>query len=192
MLGRRGTRHDAGALSVAYVVPVGGEPHNRMRRLQLQLQRDYGANPGLVVGPHITLKQGFVAPALEPFEAYFDRLAAEVEPFQITLKNFGFFDQGIIFLDVVPTGRLEALRRRLVDDLSTGFGVRPHELEGERYHFHATLHEGLSPASLDRARRDLEGVPVELRFTCDALALLCNTGAGWMTYKHSTLAAGVR
>ncbi len=188
MAGRRSARSGAGALSLAYVIPVGQEAHNQMRRLQLQMLREYGANPGIEVSPHITLKQGFAAHALEPFEGYFDRLAAEVEPFEITLRDFGFFDEGIIFLDVVQTQRLDALRRQVVEDLSTEFGVRPNELEGDRYHFHATLHEGLPRASVDRARHVLRDVRVELRFTCDALALLCNTGTGWMTYRRATLA----
>lgn len=188
VLGRRSPRSDAGALSLAYVIPVGEEAHNQMRRLQLQMLREYGANPGIEVSPHITLKQGFPARALEPFEAYFDRLAAEVEPFEITLKDYGFFDDGVIFLDVVPTQRLDALRRRVVRDLSTEFGVQPNALEDDRYHFHATLQQGLPRASVDRARRVLQGASVELRFSCDTLALLCNTGTGWMTYKRTTLA----
>lgn len=190
VLRRRQPRSDARAtpFSLAYVVPVGEAVHNEMRRLQLQMLREYGPNPGMEVSPHITLKQGFGARTLEPFEAYLDRLAAEVEPFEITVKDYGFFDEGIVFLDVVRTQRLDALRRRVVRDLSTEFGVRPNDLEGDRYHYHATLHQGLPRASLERARQVLRGVRLEFRFTCDTLALLCNTGAGWMTYQRRSLA----
>ena len=43
-------------------------------------------------------------------------------------QKAGFFDEGIVFLDVVRTQRLDALRRRVVRDLSTEFGVRPNDL----------------------------------------------------------------
>jgi 2'-5' RNA ligase len=158
-----------------------------VRRLQLQLWRELRANTGMAVSPHLTLKQGFAAQTLEPFERYFDGLVAEIEPFEITVRGLGFFDDGIVFLDVEQNGRLDALRRRVVRDLSTEFGVRPNALEDDRYRFHVTLAEGLPRDSFERARQALQGVDDEFRFACASLGLLCNTGAGWMTYKRSTI-----
>ena len=172
-------------LDLAYVILVSEEVHNYMRRLQVGMLREYGASFGIEVSPHITLKQAFEVREIEPFERYFDRLVAEIEPFEIIVRGVGVFDDGVIFMDVARNGVLDSLRKRIIRDLSTEFGVRPNDLEDDRYHFHATLAKGLSPASLERARRALEGIPVEFRFVCDTLGLLAHTGAAWITYKRS-------
>ena len=162
--------------------------HNYMRRLQVRMLREYGASFGIEVSPHITLKQSFEVSELEPFERYFDRLAAEIEPFEITVRGVGVFADGVIFMDVAKNGVLDSLRKRIIRDLSTEFGVRPNDLEDDRYHFHATLAKGLPPASLERARRALEAIQVEFRFMCDSLGLLSHTGRGWITYKRLAIA----
>lgn len=172
---------------LAYVILVGEELHNYMRHLQVEMLREYGAWRGIEVSPHITLKQAFAVRDLEPFERYFDRLVAEIEPFEIAVRGVGVFDDGVIFMDVAHNGLLDSLRRRVVQNLSTEFGVRPNELEDDRYHFHATLAQGLPPSSLARARRALEGMQGEFRFVCDTVGLLTHTGRGWITYKRSAI-----
>lgn len=172
---------------LAYAILVSEELHNHMRRLQVGMLREYGASSGIEVSPHITLKQAFEVPEIEPFERHFDRLVAEMDPFEITVRGVGAFDDGVIFMDVAKNRSLDALRQRVIRDLSTEFGVKPNDLEDDRYHFHATLAKGLPPASLERARRALEGKPIEFRFLCHTLALLCHTGTGWIIYKRSAV-----
>lgn len=183
------TETSSGHFMLAYAILVSEEVHNYMRRLQVEILQKYGANREIQISPHITLKQGFAARDLDPLERYFDRLAAEIEPFEITVRNIGFFDDGVIFMDVAQNGPLDSLRRRVVQDLLSEFGVKPNELEDDRYHFHATLAHGLSLDSFEQVRRELEGVRVEFRFVCDTLALLYRTGGAWITYKRSAIGA---
>ena len=173
----------------AYVILVSEEVHNYMRRLQLEILQKYGTNPEIEVSPHITLKQGFGARDFVPLERYFDKLVEEIEPFEITVRNIGFFVAGVIFMGVAQNEPLDALRRRVIRDLSSEFGVRPNAFEDDRYHFHATLAHGLSRDSFERARRELGGLQVEFRFVCDTLALLYHTGGTWITYKRSAMGA---
>jgi len=175
------------SFEIAYVILVSDEAHNYMSKLQIDILKKYGMNPGLKATPHITLKLGFEASGLEPFERYFDKLVSEVEPFEICIKNIGFFDEGIIFMDVEHNPRLEKLRRRILKDLSEQHGVEPYPLEGDRYHFHATLAYGLSNRDFARARQTLKDIKVEFRFTLDALALFCHTGDEWIAYKRATV-----
>jgi 2'-5' RNA ligase len=103
------------------------------------------------------------------------------------VKNFGFFDEaGIVYMDVVHTPELDSLRRRIVNDLSMQYGIKPNDLEGDQYHFHATL-AYLSKNDLSRARRELEHVQIERRFRLNTLGLICHTGDGWITYKRARL-----
>ncbi len=172
---------------LAYVILVSDEVHNYMSKLEIDLMKQYGAHEGLKAAPHITLKLGFHVADIEPFERYFDELISKIEPFEICVKNFGFFDEaGIIYMDVVHTPELDSLRWRIVNDLSIQHGIKPNALEGDQYHFHATL-AYLSKNDFLRARREFEHVKIERRFVVNTLGLICHTGDGWITYKRGRL-----
>jgi len=174
-------------LEIAYVILLNDEAHNYMSKLEIELLKQYGPHEGLKATPHITLKLGFPVSDPEPFEQYFDKLVTEIEPFEIHIKNIGFFDDmGIIFMDVVHTPQLERLRRQILSDLSERHGIKPYPLEGDQYHFHATL-AYLSKHDFSRARRQFETMKVEFRFMLDTIGLICHTGEEWVTYKRARL-----
>jgi 2'-5' RNA ligase len=177
---------------VAYVIPVSDEVHNLVRRVEVGIASRRGEDPGIGVSPHITLKQGFDVAALEPHERYFDALAADIAPFDIEVTGVGVFEGGIVFLDVAPDPRLEALRQRILRDLAERFGVVPYALEDHRYHFHATMAAGLTAREVAEVQRALQGERTDFRFRCETLALLYHTGAQWITYKRSALGGGRR
>ena len=158
---------------LAYVILVSDEVHNYMSKLEIDLMKQYGAHEGLKAAPHITIKLGFHV--------------ADIGPFEICVKNFGFFDEaGIIYMDVVHTPELDSLRRRIVNDLSIQHGIKPNALEGDQYHFHATL-AYLSKNDFSRARREFEHVKIKRQFVMNTLGLICHTGDGWITYKGGRL-----
>ena len=173
-----------GPLQLAYVALLDDAAHNYVSALQLSIQRQYGANPALEAPPHITLKLGFAAPNLASVERHFDRLLKEAGSIEVCLRGFGFFDEGIAFMDVEPNPRLEALRRRLVDELAAQHGIRPHPLEGDLFRFHVTVAYDLSGQDFARLREQLRPLTTELRFVLPALALLCRTGHHWVVYKR--------
>lgn len=175
---------------IAYVILVSDEVHNYMSKLQLDILRQYGENPGIKASPHITLKLGFHVSRIEPFERYFDKLVDEIEPFEICIKDIGFFDEGIIFMDVEHNPQLERLRRRILDDLTLQHGIRPYPLEGDAYRFHATLAYGMSKRDFAEARLKLQDLKVQFRFVLNTLGILCCTeddSYEWFTYKRSAL-----
>ena len=173
---------------IAYVVVPGDEVHNWIRRAQAGPLSAFAAG-SLDDCPHITLKQAFQAEALEPFERYVDRLAAETEPFELASDGVGRFEgHGVVYLGIRPEPRLEALRRRILADLSAQFGIAPYPLEDDRYRFHATLASGLSEPDAAAAHRALEGEGAAFRFRFETLGLMCRTPSGrWITYKRAAL-----
>lgn len=176
---------------IAYVIFVSDEIHNYMTKLQYDILRRYGPNPGIRSTPHITLKLGFQVSNIEPFERYFDELVRETEPFEITVRNIGFFDEGIVFMDVEHTPPLDRLRRRILSDLAARFDIQPYPLEGDGYRFHATVAYGMAPQDFAAARASLGDLRVDFRFALKTLGMLCQTGDDsyeWMTYKRAVLA----
>ena len=126
-------------MQLAVVIPLDGEAANHATKLQIEILRKYGRNPGLDACPHITLKMGFETTDIAPFEEYLGHLAGETFPLEITIRDFGTFDEGILFLDVEPNPALESLRQRILSDLSAQHGVEALEIEGPQFRFHVTL-----------------------------------------------------
>jgi 2'-5' RNA ligase len=182
-----GRQHNYRTLEVAVVLLLDETAHHLARQRQLAVLRRHGVNPGLAATPHITLKLGFKCRDPQAVADYLDELAARFEPLSVTLKDFGHFDEGITFWDVVPDAGLDRLRRALVADLTARFGVTPRPLEGDAFRFHVTLAHGL-PAAAFRAERDaLAREHAVHRFIGQQVALLVRCDHHWIDYKTVTL-----
>jgi 2'-5' RNA ligase len=161
-----------------------------MRRWQLLAATVCGGNGALKVQPHITLKQPFHAKALEPIEEYFEALVHHIEPMEIQLNGIGsFVDDGVVYLDVTPTPDLEALRLRVLQDLRERFGVKPRDIEGERYRFHATVAYGLPTGTFDQAWEALCDIEAHFSFWLQSLGLFYYTGEEWVLYRKESVAS---
>jgi 2'-5' RNA ligase len=176
---------------LAYVILLPDDAHNFMRRVQAEIYDRYEASlRTLRLEPHVTLKQPFEATDVGPHEAFLDRLAAETEPFELVLRDFGFWEDehegGIVFLDLEQDERLTALQRAILDDLE----LEPADYESGNpmpYHFHATIGAGLSPDDLADARTRLADTPT-FRFELERLALFRRAeDRPWIVYKRAKL-----
>ncbi len=172
---------------LAYAILLPDDAHNAARRLAVDLyERLRPANDGLLIPPHVTLKQPFETRELARCEELLDRLAAESEPFDVVLRGFGtFMAEGVVFVDVEQDARLFALQRRLIDEL--GVEPAPYESgEPDPYHFHATLAYGLTPEQLDDARGRLAET-FEFHFSLERLALFRFVAdLGWIVYRRAS------
>jgi 2'-5' RNA ligase len=174
-------------VQLAVVIPVSEEIANYATGTQIEILREYGSNPGLDAYPHITLKMGFAVGDIAPFERYVEELAKGETPFEISVRNFGCFEDGILFLDVEPGAALERLRQRVLGDLSEIHGIRPEAIEGPQFHFHITLAYGLSRREFERLRNTYAARHVEFNFRVSHIDLFRHTGHEWVSCKHAAL-----
>lgn len=175
-------------MQLGFAILANDELHNVMRRLQLEIAERWGPNPALKQTPHITLKQPFHATTLPPIEEYFDSLVRLTALITIRTGGIGTFeDDKVIFLGVQPHPGLEAIRYRVLRDLRERFGVKPRDIEDERYRFHATLAWGLPGEQFAEAWAALRGRRVEVEFGLETLGLFYYTGQDWIPYKRSKL-----
>lgn len=175
-------------MQLGFAIVANDDLHNLMRRLQLEIAERWGPNPALKQTPHITIKQPFHAKALPPIEDYFDALVRTTAPITLRLAGIGAFeDDKVIFLAVDPHPGLEAMRQRVLRDLRERFGVKPRDIEDERYRFHASLTWGLSADHFDQAWAALRDRRIELEFRLETLGLFYYTGEDWIPYKRSSL-----
>lgn len=181
---RRGGRD---GFQLAIVIPLADEVGDDATKLQIEVLRKYGHNPGMDAWPHITLKMGFTATDTAPFEKYLEQLAGEVPPLEISIKNFDCFDEGILFLDVEDNPALEKLRQRVLSDLSGLYGIQAEAIEGGRFRFHVTLAYGLPSREFAGLRRSFAARQIQFKFKARHIDLFCHAGQQWVTLKRSTL-----
>ncbi len=175
-------------MQLGIAILVNDDVHNALRRLQLLVAERCGRNPALKQTPHVTIKQPFHVRELAPVEEYFDTLVNSLDAFPVRIRGLGFFeDDSVAYLQVVPDARLEDLRLRVLRDLTERFGVKPRDVEDERYRFHATVAYGLSPDEFLRAREALTDVDIDRELTIETIGLFYYTGEEWIVYKRSAV-----
>ncbi len=174
-------------LPLALVIPLDGEAADQVTQLQVSILRKYRRNPGLEASPHITLKLGFNVRDSAPFEKYLAKLANEVVPFEIVIKGFDSFDEGILFLDVEANPELEKLRQRILFDLAGQWGIQALPIEDSRFRFHVTLAYGLSKREFAELRDSFASQGIQFRFGARHIDLFYHTGQQWVTLKRVIL-----
>jgi len=172
-------------MQLGMAILVNDDLHNVMRRAQLLVAQRCGRNPALKQTPHITIKQPFHAKALPPIERYFDSLIGHLSAVRVRVGGLAFFEEdAVAYLEVAADPQLETLRRTVLRDLSEQYGVKPRDIEDDRYRFHATLAYGLSAEEFAGATEALSGVSVDQEFAVEAVGLFYYTGEEWIVYKR--------
>ncbi len=146
--------------------------------------------------PHVSLKQPFKVADLAELEAYMNRLAASIQPFEIQLTElqaipitWDGFETGILWLDVEQTKHLRDLHFRVNQELIDLLGPTPADHDGDEYHFHMTIAIGQQPLSVyQKIVAEYPHNPVNIRFTTRELAMFVyddnfRLDYGYMTYK---------
>ena len=146
--------------------------------------------------PHVSLKQPFEISSLPEVEAYFDQLAASIQPFDVTLthldmqiSSFAGDELGILWLDVQETPTLRDLHDRINRELSERFENTEAPFDGPDYHFHASVELGGQPAEVYRKIYAEYGhVEVNLTFAARKIAMFYYDGlsgepGNFITYK---------
>jgi 2'-5' RNA ligase len=176
-------------LTVAIVIPLAGAAATWLQRTKFDWLAKHGVSPALEAAPHITLKMGCKVSDLEPIASYMAQIAAQTSAPLIRLQEVGRFDEGILFLDVATSEPLDKLRRGIVADLRDKFGIIPEELEGDTFHFHATIGYGLPAAAIDAEYQRLHGQKIAFSEVATAMELWVHVGSNWASYHRAQFKA---
>jgi 2'-5' RNA ligase len=189
-------------MKAAFALLVDHTTHNVMRKLVLDIHHVYGTGFGAAQVPaHITLKQPFEIADISLVEAYFDRFAAGMLPFDIDLTAVEVQSgnrpdgAGIVWLAVRETQHLRDLHDRLNLELTERFAATRAPFDGPDYKFHATVVMGGQPLEVYRRIAEVyHGRAVDL--TCHVREIvLCYYDEAWptpstfITYKILPLGA---
>jgi len=147
--------------------------HNYARKLALEINEKY--HTGLVASllpQHISLKQAFEVNKIEEVEKYFDGLAQEIIPFEITFSKIdsitftkGNSEIAILWMDTEENQQLRNLHNKINKDLMEQFGIMLLGPDGEKFHFHSTLIYGGQPVDIfKKIYRELDNKIINLKF----------------------------
>lgn len=174
-------------MQLAVVILLDDETAHHSNAVRNGIYRKYGRNPALDAHPHITLKMGFPAQDTAPFENFVEQIAANTAPFEVSLRDFGFFDEGILFLNVEPNHELENLRQRVLTGLLEQYGVTAEVVEGPQFHFHVTLAYGLSKRDFAELKESFSQQELRVAFQAKHINLFRHTGRQWVTCNRAPL-----
>lgn len=176
-------------MKAAIVLLACTDVQNFARRIAVRLSADKGLPFYAAALPsHVSLKQPFAFDDLDHLDAFCERFAASVAPFDLDLDRFYLFesgDFGVLGLNAVETPALRGLHERLNAELAREFADPRAEHDGAAYHFHLTIEIARSARDLVTLRgyfHSLAEKTVNLRFTAREL--------GVFFYPDDTFAPG--
>jgi 2'-5' RNA ligase len=134
-------------MKAAFALLVDHEVHNIVRKLAIEAHQNYQVGlAGSQLPPHVSLKQPFLISDLRAVEAYFDQLAASIEPVVLTFLRIGGPDDApVLWLEVEESVTLRHLHSRINQELAERFSNTQAPFDGPAYHFHLTIALGKDP-----------------------------------------------
>lgn len=172
-------------MTIGFAILLDDRSHNFVRSLQLKLHQELGLSLARQ-SPHITIKVPFESTDIEPYSAYLDGLAGEIQPFEIELNRFNHFGQRIIYLEVAENEALTQLHYKILADLEDQMGIKPHEFEGPNVKFHASLVGVHSDGEFQSAMEYLKKYSPKFKFQAETLAIFYHLGGdgGWIINRR--------
>jgi 2'-5' RNA ligase len=169
-------------MQIGYGILVEEEIFNYMREKEVELFKKFGLEAGLKQPPHITIKPPFEAEDLELHFKYIEKLAKEIDPFEISIKGFNHFGNKVIYLDVMHNEKLFALNKKITLDL--------HESKDEMI-FHSTIaYSDINNKEFQEAYDMMIKKPTpEFKFKFNKIGLFykLSSDSGWIILKKITL-----
>ena len=193
-------------MKATIVLIADNDAENYGRKLMLEAHRHGKMGFEMARLPqHVSLKQPFAIPSLEKMEAFFDRFAKELCPFDVEFVDMDIFpsnvlggvESGCMSLRVKETQQLIDAQKKLNEELYKAFGACPAEHDND-YVFHMTFAiGGADYESYKRAYDQLVKSDYKQTFRFSKLGLLYYdddniTPGTYFCYKVCDIAAGIR
>ena len=155
-----------------------------VRGVQQEIADQFGPRRAMRLPPHVTVEPPFrladaeSARLTEALAAFF----ADKKPFQLTLKDFGYFRDDVIFIQVAPSLELFELHGELQQYLRGAAHIIRTPPLHPGYTPHLTIaNRDVTPKQHAAIWRSLASRKFHASFVVDELCLMCHNGASWDT-----------
>lgn len=149
-----------------------------VRRYQQDFADEYESSRQLKIPVHVTLIPPFRMSAKEENEVQtiLNTVSSSHNSFNIRLKDFGHFDDRVIFIKVDEPIALSGLHDQLRERLSGQYKLKP----SFGFHPHVTLaNRDLTTANFKKGWEKYKHLTFQSEFSCEELALLKHNGKVW-------------
>lgn len=177
-------------MNIGFGILLNTPAHNFIRQLQLELHQVIGI--GLArQPPHVTFKSPFETTEIEPYADYLTQLANDTPAFELTLNDFGYFGEQVLFLDVQENAILTDFHERVLQDMMTQFGISPDPYEGSNVKFHASIAGFQQVEQFQAAQEYIKRYQPNFSFRIAELGLFyyLGPGQGWIISQRAEIAS---
>ena len=150
--------------------------------LQRIVKAKFGSQHALNAPPHITLHMPFKwkDKKIEQLNEVVKHLNESVEPFQIELKNFDFFQPRVVFIDVVENERLYSLQKQVVDTCRRELKLDNGNYKDKPFHPHVTVaFRDLKKPVFYEAKEYFQNEVADFKFDAESVNLLKHENNAW-------------
>jgi 2'-5' RNA ligase len=149
------------------------------------MRDNYNSKTALKVMPHITLKAPFRLPAEKSREVlnWFSNIPIGTRPFQVTLKDFGSFNNKhnkVIFVKPVVTELMAGLQKNIITSFRKAFPEISMSTYEHEFKPHMTIaYRDLIEENYEKAWAVYKDKQYSATFTCNSFYLLQHNGLKW-------------
>ncbi|MEQ9402196.1 MAG: 2'-5' RNA ligase family protein [Cyclobacteriaceae bacterium] len=169
-----------GLYFIAIVPPQ--EIQDEITGLKQLVADKFGSNHALRSPPHITLHMPFKWKDRKKDQLIdvIERINDSMVPFEIDLKDFGFFEPRVVFVNVVENQSLIHLQKEVVELCRKELKLDNANYRDQLFHPHVTIgFRDLKKRMFYEARKHFEEQALSCRFQAERVSLLKHDGERW-------------
>lgn len=169
---------------IAAVPPT--EIQDEITKLKHEVAERFESSHALRSPPHITLHMPFKwkDKRFDELKLVMEKLNAGIEPFEIKLKDFDFFEPRVVFVDVLESEELNQLQKQVVDVCRKDLKLDNANYKNRSFHPHVTIaFRDLKKSMFYEAKKEFEEREINFEFRVEEIRLLKHDGKKWNAIK---------
>lgn len=165
---------------IAIVPPA--DTLERIHQLKLEVIEKFGSKHAMNAPAHITLHMPFRwrDKRMEELTEAMRFINEGIVPFKVELKDFGFFEPRVVYVDVMPNAALIDLQRKVQSTVRTHLKLVNTNYKDQVFHPHMTIaFRDLKKPQFFEAKAYFEEQSFSSQFQVEEVKLLKHDGGRW-------------
>ena len=154
----------------------------QITKTKLEVAEKFGSRHALRSPPHITLHMPFKwkEKRLRELFQMMELINTDLEPFEIQLMDYDFFEPRVVFIDVVKSKSLNKLQAQVVNLCRQELKLDNANYKNFPFHPHVTIgFRDLRKRMFYEAKKYYEKQSIHFSFLADQISLLKHNGKEW-------------